>query len=90
MGGARTLCTLLHSSNERLIFEAAMTISYIVSDSENNRKAIADDEGYCIYLHCNTRILYISVLASLQCIFICQKEVNLKRQKVRNLVTLPL
>ena len=28
------------------MFEAAMTISYIVSDSENNRKAIADDEGY--------------------------------------------
>ena len=46
MGGARTLCALLHSSNERLIFEAAMTISYIVSDSENNRKAIIDDEGY--------------------------------------------
>ena len=53
MGGARTLCTLLHSRNGRLIFEAAMTISYIVSDSEDNRKAIADDEGYCIYLHCD-------------------------------------
>ena len=46
MGGARTLCALLHSRNDRLMFEAAMTISYIVSDSENNRRAIADDEGY--------------------------------------------
>ncbi|XP_065061234.1 uncharacterized protein LOC135688341 [Rhopilema esculentum] len=45
MGGARTLCALLHSRSERLVFEAAMTISFIVSDSENNRKAIADEEG---------------------------------------------
>lgn len=46
LGGARTLCALLHSKSERLMFEAAMTISYIVSDSESNRKAIAADEGY--------------------------------------------
>ena len=39
------------------MFEAAMTISYIVSDSENNRKAIAADEGYvlpaCDYYQCD-------------------------------------
>ena len=45
MGGARTLSALLHSRSERLMFESAMTISYIVSDSEVNRKAIADNEG---------------------------------------------
>eukprot|EP00794_Sanderia_malayensis_P015116 gene15116-16672_t len=45
LGGARTLCALLHNKSDRLVFEAAMTISFIVSDNENNRKAIASDDG---------------------------------------------
>jgi len=55
MGGARTLCALLHSRNDRLMFEAAMTISYIVSDSENNRRAVADDEGLADLSHAANR-----------------------------------
>ncbi|XP_065679699.1 uncharacterized protein LOC101238093 isoform X1 [Hydra vulgaris] len=45
LGGARTLCALLHSASKQLMNEAVMAISYIVSDSETNRHAIVADDG---------------------------------------------
>ncbi|XP_033113877.1 uncharacterized protein LOC117114336 [Anneissia japonica] len=45
MGGVSTLTTLLHSSNKRIIQEAVTAISYIVSDSEDNKYAIVADRG---------------------------------------------
>ena len=45
LGGARTLCALLHSKSERLMNEAVMAISYIVADSETNKDAIVDEDG---------------------------------------------
>lgn len=45
LGGARTLCALLHSNSERLMNEAVMAISYIVADSESNKHAIVAEDG---------------------------------------------
>lgn len=45
LGGAATLTTLLHSSNERVMQEAATALSYIVSDTEENRQAVVADRG---------------------------------------------
>lgn len=49
IGGAQTLCGLLHSRSERLMNEAIMAISYIVADSENNKSAIIDEDGYVFF-----------------------------------------
>lgn len=45
LGGARTLCALLHSKSERLMNEAVMAISYIVADSDSNKHAIVAEDG---------------------------------------------
>ncbi|XP_041457956.1 uncharacterized protein LOC121410136 [Lytechinus variegatus] len=44
-GGIRTLTTLLHSRNTRLVQEAITALSYIVSDSEDNKHAVISDRG---------------------------------------------
>ena len=36
---------MLHSSNERVMQEAATALSYIVSDTEENRQAVVADRG---------------------------------------------
>ena len=45
LGGVGTLTTLLHSSNERVVQEAATALSYIVSDTEENRQAVVAEHG---------------------------------------------
>ena len=45
MGGARTLTALLHSQEQRLVHEAAVALSYIVSDSEDNKGAVVNEHG---------------------------------------------
>ena len=45
MGGVRTLTALLHSEDPRLVYEAAVALSYIVSDSEENLTAVVVDRG---------------------------------------------
>ncbi|XP_072026048.1 uncharacterized protein [Amphiura filiformis] len=45
LGGVGTLTTLLHSNNERVVQEAATALSYIVSDTEENRQAVVADRG---------------------------------------------
>ncbi|CAH1775526.1 unnamed protein product, partial [Owenia fusiformis] len=45
MGGVKTLTALLHSTERRLIYEAATALSYIVADSEENKQAIVADHG---------------------------------------------
>ncbi|XP_071960866.1 uncharacterized protein [Antedon mediterranea] len=45
MGGVSTLSTLLHSTNKRIIQEAVTAISYIVSDSEDNKHSVVADRG---------------------------------------------
>ena len=49
MGGVRTLTALLHSMDPRLVYEAATALSYIVSDSEDNKTAFTADHGYGIH-----------------------------------------
>ncbi|XP_071478715.1 uncharacterized protein [Diadema antillarum] len=44
-GGVATLTTLLHSRNPRLVQEAITALSYIVSDSEENKHAVIADRG---------------------------------------------
>ena len=44
-GGITTLTTLLHSRNTRLVQEAVTALSYIVSDSEDNKHAVIADRG---------------------------------------------
>ncbi|XP_070562022.1 uncharacterized protein [Ptychodera flava] len=45
MGGITTLTTLLHSSDARVVQEAATALSYIVSDSEDNKAHVVSDRG---------------------------------------------
>ena len=45
IGGHNTLTALLHSPHPRVVEEAAVAISYMVSDSEENKTAIAADKG---------------------------------------------
>lgn len=45
IGGARTLCALLHSNSQRLMNEAVMAISYIVADSDGNKHALVAEDG---------------------------------------------
>nr|XP_006812035.1 PREDICTED: protein ARABIDILLO 2-like [Saccoglossus kowalevskii] len=45
MGGVSTLTTLLHSNDQRIVQEAATALSYIVSDSEDNKPHIVSDRG---------------------------------------------
>ncbi len=45
MGGVKTLTALLHSPEPQLVYEAATALSYIVSDSEENKAAIVADHG---------------------------------------------
>jgi len=46
MGGIKTLSALLHSTHHRLVHETAVALSYIVSDSEENKGAVIADHGY--------------------------------------------
>ncbi|XP_019642924.1 PREDICTED: uncharacterized protein LOC109484142 isoform X2 [Branchiostoma belcheri] len=45
MGGVRTLTAVLHAHDQRVVKEAATALSYIVSDSEENKPAIVADHG---------------------------------------------
>jgi hypothetical protein len=45
MGGVRNLMALLHSTNERLVYQVATAISYIIADSEDNKMAVVMDHG---------------------------------------------
>ena len=46
MGGVKTLTALLHSPDPRLVYEASTALSYIVSDSEDNKGSVIADHGY--------------------------------------------
>ncbi|XP_066296555.1 uncharacterized protein [Branchiostoma lanceolatum] len=45
MGGVRTLTAVLHAHDQRVVKEAATALSYIVSDSEENKPTIVADHG---------------------------------------------
>ena len=45
MGGIRTLGALLHAREPRLVYQAATALSYIVSDTEDNKDVIISDHG---------------------------------------------
>ena len=45
MGGLRNLMALLHSSDDRLVYHIAMVISYVVTDSEDNKHDVITDHG---------------------------------------------
>ncbi|XP_077998357.1 uncharacterized protein LOC144451400 [Glandiceps talaboti] len=45
MGGLSTLTTLLHSNDPRIVQEASTALSYIVSDSEENKAQVVSDRG---------------------------------------------
>ncbi|XP_074655461.1 uncharacterized protein LOC141909031 isoform X2 [Tubulanus polymorphus] len=44
-GGLRSLTAVLRSSNERLVYEAATALSYIVSETDENKSAVINDHG---------------------------------------------
>ena len=44
-GGVRALTALLHSSQQRLVYQAATALSYIVADSDDNKFAVVADHG---------------------------------------------
>ena len=41
----KNLTAVLHSHNQRLVYEATMGLSYVVSDSEDNKAAVIADHG---------------------------------------------
>jgi len=45
LGGVRTMCALLHSKENRVVNEAVTALSYIVSDSEENRQVVIGENG---------------------------------------------
>ena len=45
LGGVRTMCALLHSKENRVVNEAVTALSYIVSDSEENREVVIAENG---------------------------------------------
>lgn len=45
LGGVRTMCALLHSKENRVVNEAVTALSYIVSDSEENRHVVIGENG---------------------------------------------
>lgn len=45
MGGVRTLTALLRSKNHRIVYQVTSALSYIVSDSDDNKSVIVTDHG---------------------------------------------
>ncbi|KAI0237039.1 hypothetical protein LSAT2_012485 [Lamellibrachia satsuma] len=45
MGGVRTLTALLRSKNHRIVYQVTSALSYIVSDSDDNKNVIVTDHG---------------------------------------------
>ena len=45
MGGVRTLTALLRSKNYRIVYQVATALSYIVSDSDENKSVVVADHG---------------------------------------------
>ena len=45
MGGVRTLTALLHSKDNKLVYQAATALSYITADCEENKFALATEHG---------------------------------------------
>ena len=50
MGGVKTLSALLHSANNRLVYEAALALSYIVTESEDHKASLIQDHGYVYFI----------------------------------------
>ena len=61
MGGVKTLTALLHSPDPRLVYEASTALSYIVSDSEENKGCIIADHGVNLFAQFHLYSFYISV-----------------------------
>lgn len=45
IGGVKTLTALLHSKNQRIVYQACTALSYITSDSEENKFSVATQHG---------------------------------------------
>ncbi|EDV23805.1 uncharacterized protein TRIADDRAFT_57378 [Trichoplax adhaerens] len=45
IGGVRTLCALLHGRTDKIIYEAATALFYLISDNDNNKMVIVEDTG---------------------------------------------
>jgi len=47
--GMKTLTALLHVKNPRTVREAITAVSYIVSDSDDNKPAVIAEHGYSFF-----------------------------------------
>lgn len=45
VGGVKTLTALLHSKSPKVVYQACTALSYIASDSEENKYSVASPQG---------------------------------------------
>ena len=51
MGGARSLSALLHSKHEKLVYQAALALSHVSAESDDNKLALATDNSLADLCH---------------------------------------
>ena len=56
LGGLQTLCALLRSSRERVVYEVSCALSFITSSHDQHKCKVVDNNG-CV--HSNTSLQYI-------------------------------
>nr|CAB3263205.1 uncharacterized protein LOC104266168 [Phallusia mammillata] len=71
VGGMKTLTALLHTKNARTVREAITAVSYVVSDSDENKPAVLAEHGLddlahaCKYANTSNRKLLASIFLEL-------------------------
>ena len=51
MGGARSLSALLHSKHEKLVYQAALALSHVSAESDDNKLDLATDNSLADLCH---------------------------------------
>ncbi|RDD42421.1 hypothetical protein TrispH2_005399 [Trichoplax sp. H2] len=59
IGGVRTLCALLHGRTDKIIYEAATALFYLISDNDNNKMVIVEDTGLDDLAHASMKAYFM-------------------------------
>ena len=76
LGGLQTLCALLRSSRERVVYEVSCALSFIASSHDQHKSKIVDNNGW-VY-HPNT---LLCVITSITGWMICSTPLNMAVQQ---------
>ena len=61
LGGVQTLCALLRSDRDRVVYEASCALSFISSLHDPHKLLIVDNNGCVIYHSINSSYVIIQV-----------------------------